>query len=154
MKQKINFVRFIRLWGIVSLAAFAGIILVIDIVNTYRDFSNRADKMRSVYVDQQKQRIKQEVLRVVDMIRYQRSSGKQRAREIIRERVYEACAIAQSIYRKNRNIRSSAEIQQMILDTLRHVRFEHGHDYYFVVRLDGVGMFFAGKPDTTFSQVC
>ena len=67
MKQKINFVRFIRLWGIVSLAAFAGIILIIDIVNTYRDFSNRADKMRSVYVDQQKQRIKQEVLRVVDM---------------------------------------------------------------------------------------
>ncbi|MBU0988273.1 MAG: cache domain-containing protein [Proteobacteria bacterium] len=92
--------------------------------------------MRTDYIARQKQIIKQEVNRVVDLIFYEKEQSEILTRSKIKSRVYEAYSIAQNIYQQNKTAKSKAEIQQMILDALRPIRFEYGKGYYFATRLD------------------
>lgn len=81
------------------------------------------------------------------MINYQNSLTEKETREQILSMVDEAYAIVENIYRQNRSARSEAEIQQIILAALRPIRYARGRGYYFIVRLDGIGMLFADKPE-------
>lgn len=147
MKKRSNFIKLIQFWGIIFLIAIGASIIVIDVVGSYRDFNFRADQMRADYIARQKEIVKQEVKRVVDMIRYEKAQSEILTKRKIKSRVYEAYAIAKNIYQQNKTSRSGAEIQQSIKDALRPVRFEYGTGYYFATRLDGVEMLFADKPE-------
>jgi two-component system, cell cycle sensor histidine kinase and response regulator CckA len=147
IRNKIGFIKLIRLWGIVFLTALAVAIVGTDLVTTYHYSNIRVDNMRTDYVEQQKQMSKHEVERVVNMINYERTQSETLTRNKIKSRVYEAYAIAQHIYQQNKTAKSEAEIQQMIIEALRPIRFEHGSGYYFATRLDGVELLFADKPE-------
>ncbi|SDU58556.1 cache domain-containing protein [Desulfobacula phenolica] len=146
MKQKTIFTRFIQLWGIVFLIGTGASIIAIDVIGSYRVGCFRADQMRTNYIARQKQIIKQEVLRVVDMINYEKEQSTALTRTKIKTRVYEACSIAENIYQQNKSSKTAPEIQQMIIDALRPIRFEHGIGYYFVHHLDGMVILSGDKP--------
>ena len=121
-------------------------IVSIDVISSYRDFNSQANQMRADFIARQKEIIKQEVDRVVDMIRYEKAQTEILTRRKIKSRVYEALSIAQNIYQQNQTTESKAKIQQMILDALRPIRFENGIGYYFATRLDGIEVLFADRP--------
>jgi signal transduction histidine kinase len=146
MRKKISFIKLIRLWGVVFLTALAGVIVGIDLVTTYHDQNIRVDKMRTDYVEEQKQKSKREVERVVTMINYERTQSEILTRKKIKSRVYEAYTIAQNIYEQNKALKRDAEIQKLIVDALRPIRFENESGYYFATRLDGVSVLFADRP--------
>lgn len=146
MRKKTNLINLIKLWGIIFLLGIGVSIAAIDVIGSHRDFHFRADQMRADYIARQKQIIKQEVNRVVDLISYEKAQSEILTRKKIKSRVYEAYSIAQHIYEQNKTAKSGAEIQKMILDALRPIRFEYGSGYYFATRLDGVEMLFADKP--------
>jgi PAS domain S-box-containing protein len=146
MRKRTNFIKLIKLWGIIFLLGMGVSIVVIDVIGSHRDFNYRADQMRADYIARQKQIIKQEVNRVVDLISYEKAQSEILTRSKIKSRVYEAYSIAQNIYEQNKTAKSEAEIQKMILDALRPIRFEYGSGYYFATRLDGVEILFADKP--------
>jgi PAS domain S-box-containing protein len=146
MREKISFIKLIRSWGIVFLIALAGIIVSIDILYNYQDFNIRADKMRTDYVEQQKQRIKREVRRVVDMINYEKAQTEALAKTEINSRVYEVYSIVQNIYEQNKELKSDAEIQRMIVDVLRPIRFNDGRGYYFIDSLSGENILYPPHP--------
>jgi PAS domain S-box-containing protein len=146
MRKKTNLINLIKLWGIIFLLGIGVSIAAIDVIGSHRDFHFRADQMRADYIARQKQIIKQEVNRVVDLISYEKAQSEILTRKKIKSRVYEAYSIAQHIYQQNKTAKSGAEIQKMILDALRPIRFEYGSGYYFATRLDGVEMLFADKP--------
>ena len=50
-------------------------------------------------------------------------------------------------YQQNKTAKSKAEIQQMILDVLRSIRFENETGYYFAIRMDGMVMLNTNKPE-------
>jgi PAS domain S-box-containing protein len=147
MKKRTHFIKLIKLWGIIFLIGIGISIVAIDVIGSYRDFNSRADQMRSDYIARQKQIIKQEVDRAVDLISSKREQIEILTKNKIKSRVYEAYSIAQNIYRQNKTAKSKAEIQKMILDALRPIRFENGRGYYFATRFDGVEMLFADKPE-------
>jgi len=147
MRKKISFYKLIRLWGIVFLTALAVVIVGIDLLTTEHDFNLRIDNMRTDYVEQQKLASKREVERIVNMINNERTQSELLTKDKIKSRVYEAYSIAQNIYQQNKTAKSDAEIQKMIIDALRPIRFEHGSGYYFVDRLDGVVLLLADKPE-------
>jgi len=147
MRKRTNFIKLIKLWGIIFLVGIGVSIVAIDVIGSHRDFNFRADQMRADYIARQKQIIKQEVNRVVDLISYEKAQSEILTRKKIKSRVYEAYSIAQNIYQQNKTAKSEAEIQQMILEALRPIRFEYGSGYYFATRLDGVEMLFADKPE-------
>ena len=146
MRKRASFIKLIQLWGIIFLIGIGLSIVAIDVIGSYRDFNFRADQMRTDYITHQKQIIKEEVNHVVDMILYEKAQSEMLTRKKIKSRVYEAHSIAQNIYQQNKTAKSKDEIQQMILDALRPIRFEDGSGYYFATRLDGVEMLFADKP--------
>lgn len=147
MRTRTSFIKLIQLWGIIFLLGIGVSIIAVDVISSYRDFNLRADQMRADYISNQKQMIKQEVSRVVNLISYEKSQSVKLTKNKIKSRVYEAYSIAQNIYQQNKTAKSKAEIQLMILDALRPIRFECGSGYYFATRLDGVEMLFADKPE-------
>jgi PAS domain S-box-containing protein len=147
MKKRTHFIKLIKLWGIIFLIGIGVSIVAIDMVSSYRDFNSRADQMRADYIARQKQIIKQEVNRAVDLISHEKEESEILTKSKIKSRVYEAYSIAQNIYQRNKASKSKAEIRQMILEALRPIRFENGSGYYFATRMDGVEMLFADKPE-------
>ena len=90
MRKRTNFINLIKLWGIVFLLGIGVSIVAIDVIASYRDFNSRADQMRADYIVRQKQIIKQEVNRVVDLISYEKEQSEILTRSKIKSRVYEA----------------------------------------------------------------
>jgi len=147
MKQKPYFTKIIQIYGIVLIVGVAISIMAIDIIGSYRDFNRRSELIRTDYITKQKQIIEQEVMRVIALISHEKSQSEILTRSKIKLRVYEAFSIAQNIYQENKSSRSKDEIQKMILDALRDIRFENKSGYYFATRLDGIELLFADKPE-------
>ena len=146
-QKRIQFVTLIRVFffSLLFLLLVASVILQVTTYN--RSLETNVENMRSSYIAQQRQLVKREVLRVVEIINYRRSLREQKTKEIVKERVYEAFSIAQNIYEQNLSTKTPAQIKQMILDALRPIRFAQGTGYYFITRLDGVSALFADKPE-------
>ena len=147
MRKRTSFIKLIQLWGIILLIGIGVSIVAIDVIAAYRDFNSRADQMRKDYIARQKQIIKQEVNRVVDLISYEKEQSEILTKKKVKTRAYEAYSIIQNIYQQNKTSKGKDEIQQMILDALRPISLEYGSGYYFATRLDGVEMLFADKPE-------
>jgi len=81
--------------------------------------------------------IKQEVNRVVKIINNEKSQSEQLTKTIIKNRVYEAHAIVNHIYNQNKHNKNKKEIQKMIMDALRPIRFSDKTGYYFILHISG-----------------
>ncbi|MDX2479222.1 MAG: cache domain-containing protein, partial [Desulfuromusa sp.] len=148
MRQKrIKLIRMFQLIIITSLISLAAIIMLLHISTRSREFDQRAETMRSDYVVRQKALIKREVERVVTIINERRSRSEHDTQSAVKQRVYEATAIAENIYQQNKSTKSDHEIQQLIVDALRAIRFAQGTGYYFITRLDGTEILFADSPE-------
>ena len=146
MKKRAAYSNIIQVWGIIFLMGLGASIIGIEVVSYYRDANSQADQMRADYIARQKQTIKHEVNRVVDMIRYEKAQSEIVIKEKIKSRVYEAYSIAKNIEQQNKISRDKSEIQQMILDALTPIRFENGRGSFFAVRLDGSEVFLDESP--------
>jgi len=144
--QKIHFTKLVRFWGIAIILGITTSITAADIISSYQNFNHHSNQLRKDYITHQKNIIRQEVNRAVDLILYEKAQSEKLTRDKIQARVYEATAIARNIYQQNKSTKDSAEIQKMILDALRPVRFEDGSGYYFATRLNGIEILFADKP--------
>ena len=147
MKQKRQLTRTIQVWGILLIIGIAGSITTIDIIGSYRDFKLNSELIRKDYIAGQKKIIQQEVIDVVELIAYEKSQSEVVTKKKIQERTYEAYSIAQNIYQHYKIDKSTTEIQTMIMEALRPIRFADGSGYFFATSLDGIERLSADKPD-------
>jgi two-component system cell cycle sensor histidine kinase/response regulator CckA len=146
--HRLRLLRTIQILFIASLVLLTVVIVVLQVTRSRHKFNQQAETMRVDYVKQQKVMIKLEVERLVKRINYQRSRAEQLTREIVRQRVYEACDIALNIYQQNKTRRTAIEIKAMIVDALRPIRFNQKSGYFFIFsRNDGMNILFADKPE-------
>jgi len=138
-KKQGNRISRIILLGFVSITVIS-IILVgfFWIYNILEIFQNNIRAEKTDFVYHQKILIQNEVESVIDYIEYTRSKAEINLKANIRDRLYEAYAIAMNIYNENSGKRSNTEIQKMIKDALRAIRFNDGRGYYFAVNLNGM----------------
>ncbi len=147
MRQKrIKLIRMFQLITIITLIILAMVIMFLHISTLSKEFKKRAEEMRSSYLAQQKKMIKREVERVIALVSDERSRSEVETREVVKQRLYEAIAVAENIYRQNKSIRSDQEIKKMIVDALRAIRFEKGAGYYFIVDLQGISQLHTAHP--------
>ena len=147
MKQKKSFTRTLRLWVALLIVGVVISITLADIFISYRDFKITSEHTRQNYISSQKQMIKNQVIQVVNLINYKRSLSEARVRKYIKARVNEAYTIAFNIFEQNRDNKTRTEIEKMILDALRPIRFANGSGYYFIIRMDGTEVLFADRPE-------
>ena len=145
--KRIGLIRLFQLITVASLIVLAVVMMFLHINASSREFKARAETMRSNYLEQQKNMIKHEVTRVVAMIHSELSRSEQETRKTVEQRVREAYAVAENIYQKNRQVKSDKEIQQLIVEALRAIRFENKTGYYFIVDFKGISRLHAAHPD-------
>ena len=132
---------------IVTTAFSSTVIAYFWISSTYSDFEIESEVLKRRYIDDQKANLKSEVRSAVEYIEFKRSQTESRLKEGIKLRTFEAHAIALNIYEQNKKRRSRKEIEKMVRDALRPIRFNNGTGYYFATRLNGVEELFADRPE-------
>ena len=146
MKIKMKLIKYIWIWGIIFLAGLGICFICVDVTTAYGDFKRQSERIRSAYVDRQKEIIRQEVMRAVDLIRHHRSQRETLTKKKIKARTYEAYAVASHIHQQYQYTENKTRMQQLVLDALRAIRFDNGNGYYFATRFDGVELLFADRP--------
>jgi len=103
--------------------------------------------MREGLVAARKKRMQQVVDDAVTYIEFKHGQVEERTRRLIRERVLEAHRIASHLYETYKGKKSRAELEIMVREALRPIRFLDGRGYYFATRLDGLEMLCATCQD-------
>ena len=110
-------------------------------------FKKASDTLKSEYINSHKERITDEIKRAVDFIEYKKSQTKDRLKEDIKNRTYEAYEIALNLYREHEGRMKEDDLRKMVKDALRPIRFNNGRGYYFATDLYGSEQLFADRPE-------
>jgi len=115
-------------------------VVVIGALYTYLEidgFEKNAEKSRTDYINNQKEMVKNETLKVVDYINFTRLFIEDKMKADLFERANQGWEIMNSIWLANNDKLSEAEIKKIIKDALRPIRFNNQRGYYFLASLDG-----------------
>lgn len=137
---------FLRATLIIALVA-SGLIGYFWIIFEYERFHEETAKLKQDYLAGQRAQLKQEIDKAVGYIYSQRSKTEARLKSTIESRTNEAYAIALNIYEANRAAKPLSEIQTMVKEALRPIRFNNGRGYYFAAAMDGREALFADHPE-------
>ncbi|THB71939.1 MAG: PAS domain-containing protein [Desulfovibrio sp.] len=113
----------------------------------YREFEADTERIRAELMQAQEDMIRQQVDEVVEYLGHMESKTSERVRQTIKSRTEEAVAVAERLYAAYHGRMSDQELQELVREALRDIRFNSGRGYYFATRLDGVEMLFADHPE-------
>ena len=124
-----------------------GILGFFCIQGEYSGFQIESKSMRDRYLSSYKDLLKTEVSTALSYIEYQKTRVEPRLRQSIQGRVNEAHAIASNIFNQYRGKRTPDEMQEMVKDALRSIRFNENRGYFFAFNLQGIETLFADRPE-------
>ena len=96
---------------------------IILTTNFYKEFHNKE--------------LKEEISKTYNYIEESDKSSKEKLKEYIKERVYEAHAIATKIYEDNKSIKNKKEILILIKSALGSIIYNEGRGYFFITDING-----------------
>lgn len=111
------------------------------------DFQNHISDYRKTHIKEVKQDIKNQIEQAITRLSFDYQKVDSRMRSMLREQVYIAYNIASELYENNKNKMESLELQALVRETLRAIRYNKGRGYFFATRLDGTEELFADKPE-------
>lgn len=120
------------------------IILIVSIIITSfltiqntNNLEKEIKEFEQSYMKSQKTLIKNEVDSILRNLENEKDSSLEDLKNNIKNRVYEAYAVIDSIYKNNKNL-SNDKILNLIKTSLRNIRFNEGRGYYFIDDINGV----------------
>jgi len=114
--------------------------------NEYNRFTLESSELKNQFLEEQRAVIRNEVEKVIAYIEFRRSQTEDRLKASLRERVEEAHSIALHIHKKYKSSLSTPEIERLVKEVLRPIRFNNGRGYYFAVNMNGVEMLYPVAP--------
>ena len=132
--------------------ALVGVISIISlgylwVTSDWSRFEKEASSLRATYLEGQKLILKREVNQALDFVNFMKSQTEKRLQDSLKGRVGEAYAIIENIYLKERDTKSTEEIEALIKQALRSLRYNNGRGYYFAFTLEGVETLFEIRPE-------
>jgi len=137
-KDEIKILRTVKLVPLFILVLSLAAILFIY-KNNNDHFNAEVERIRADSILEETILIKNEVLKVHNLIKSEKAQSIKKIKTSLQERVREAHAIASSIYRNNQD-KDESEIKLLISDALRDIRFNKGRGYFFVYQNDGLSV--------------
>lgn len=133
---------------VVSLLVGITVLLVggIWLREEYGRFARESEALRSAYIEDQKAMVRNEVEKALDYVRYHHERSESILRASLKQRVEEAHAIATQLVETEGGRRSRAEVERLVKEALRPIRFNNGRGYYFMCSLQGVEMLYPVAP--------
>ena len=111
----------------------------------HRHFQQDLQKIGTNFFKMQKERLRSEVEMQIRSIKAWHDSAKQRLMTTIKARTYEAYAIAENLYEQNKEKRDE-EIQALIREAIRPIRFNDGRGYFFIRDIQGPFVLYPPNP--------
>lgn len=112
----------------------------------YASFKVESFTLRSNYIESQKQLLKIEVAHTINYIKDSIQTEEKKLKSTIKERVCHAYQIALNICKQNKE-KPRHEVETMVKNALRMIRFDDGRCYYFAVSMDGVEQLYPVRPE-------
>lgn len=140
--KKIVFASSIILVGILTVVF--GILFVSD---KYMELEKELPKIEAEFIDQQKEILEYAVNLQINQIDFHRKHLKANLEERLKSRVVEAKAIATNIYHQNKQKMSQEDVEELVLQALRPIRFNQGRGYVFIISMSGQMMLFPPNID-------
>ncbi len=145
--MKINLIKLISILLVVTILLLSAIMIISEAVVEYDNYKTASQKMRFDYVEQQKEKVKSEVKKVIHTIQYERNRAEDRLKTKLKNRVEQAYNIALFIWNKYRYLETKTQIARRIKDALRPIRFWDDRGYYFILDLKGVEVLNSAFPE-------
>ena len=131
-----------------TLAVLVSILIALLVfAREYHQAMHEADDLRQIYTNEQKSRIRTEVEKAVEYIDYMAASREERLKESVRDRTLQAHALATHLVEVHKGKKTPEEINRLVVEALRPLRYNGGRGYYFAVRHDGLELLFADRPE-------
>ncbi len=146
-KNNIGIQKFLTKNMVIIASALFSLLLLVWVVNEYYVFSSEAKLLKEEYEDAQKNMLKKEVNNLVNYIDYMKNQTEIRLKSELNNRVNEAIDIARNIYQENIDSKPLSEIEKMVKDALRPIRFFEGRGYFFAFSMNGIETLFADRPE-------
>lgn len=147
MPEKKSIARLFSYSTLIIITILLVTIMAAFIASQVLNFSNEMEKVEQEYMEEQQLRYQERVEELVEYIDYNRSRTESILVENARDKVYQAISIARHIYDINKNNISLNQIQHMVKETLRPIRFYDERGYYFIADLEGNIVLHPGKRD-------
>ena len=134
---------------LMAAVAFASMcaLAAVWVVSEYADMERESVAAREAYVDNKKALLQTVTNEAVSYIEFSRAQTQSRVRETIRERVEEAHAIASHVLETFGSKHSQTELEEMVRESLRPIRYNDGRGYFFALDLKGKSQLFPHRPE-------
>jgi len=139
MKSEKNLILLIKIVPIVVIVLFSSIATYFAIKQQNKNYEQKLINITEELTALQKQRMKEEVLRVYQSINFEKNRTEEKLKKSIKARVYEAHSILTRIYKENIHKKQN-EIKKIMKDALRDIRFNNGRGYYFLYEMNGTNV--------------
>jgi len=110
-------------------------------------FNSQVNTLAHDSYRQQQQQISAEVAAAKSYISYMHDSANRELRLQAKAKVDHAYSIANSLYQQQKDQLSKTKVQELIVETLRPLRFFSGRGYYFIASLEGDSILSASNPE-------
>ncbi len=117
------------------------------VTSEWSRFEKEANSLRASYLESQKGILKREVNQALNFVNFMKAQTEKRLQDSIKGRVDEAYAIIENIYLKEKDSKDTEEIESLIKQALRSLRYNNGRGYYFAFTLEGVETLFEIRPE-------
>ena len=112
------------------------LITIFLFIENKASFKKEKQSIEQAHINENKLFIKSNVRRVYDYINNQYALTETKLKESIKNRVYEAHAIATRIYNENKDTKNKNQIKKMIQDALVDIRFNDKRGYFYIYAFD------------------
>ncbi|TLP38476.1 cache domain-containing protein [Arcobacter arenosus] len=135
--------------NILNIIKFSPIILVIlvslFVSNIYltkmeEAFTKEIKLTKQKYLIENKQIIKSKIDNIYNLITYEKDKSEQLLKAQIKNRVYEAHAIATNIYEETKDYINKEELLSIIKKVLGSIKYNNGRGYFFIDDVNGIGI--------------
>jgi len=116
------------------------------ISNEFERFKKESAALRKAYIEEHRQVIRNETEKAIDYIEFKKSQAENRLKSFIKNRAEEGHAIAMGLYHQYHGKMDPADVEKIIIEALRPIRFNENRGYFFATRLDGVAMLYPDRP--------
>src|SRR6056297_1011734 len=135
--HKRNLINILLIQTIIVIAIILLAVGYFWLYNEYATYKRISDRIHRNHIKTHKDLVKNETLKAVDYIYFKIQETESKQKERLRNRIYMAHSVAESIYEQNKNHKSANEIKQLIKEVLRPVRFNNNEGYIFIGHLEG-----------------
>lgn len=104
-------------------------------ITGYRKFLVESREIEKLEIEERKTELKRDIQRVIALIDSQKSQTEERLKQSIQSKVYEAHDVAEHLCERYRDILPEEDLQRLIRESLRKIRFHDGRGYYFANRI-------------------